>query len=626
LDLRTTADRPSEAEKSAVDSILGAANSGWQGGVRDFSRDGRAAVSPPTRRDQLLPALHAVQARIGWISPGAVNYIAQRLNTAPAEIHGVASFYAMFWLSPRPKVVAHVCDDIACLARGAEQICRELEARLGPPLSHGRSHSATCHTAAWLRSPCLGLCDRAPAALVTVAGEAAEEIALAPVTREAIETVLQESGKSLRPQGERPPGISPAVVRSTDSAPLLRRIGNADPQSLGDYQRLGGYSALRRALEIGVDRVLQEVTESRILGRGGAAFPVGRKWESLARQRSAGATHYLVCNADESEPGTFKDRVLMEGDPFAVVEGMTIAAFAIGARKGYIYIRGEYPMAAARISKAMSAARGAGLLGEKILGANFAFDIELRRGAGAYICGEETALFNSIEGFRGEPRNKPPFPTQSGLFRQPTVVNNVETLASIPEIILHGGAAYARIGTPQSSGYRLFCVSGNVLRPGVYEVPLGITLRSLLELAGGVSGSGRLQCVLLGGAAGTFLSPQELDFELSFEGARAAGGTLGSGAVVVFDDVIDMRRVLARIARFFQEETCGQCVPCRVGTMRQAEILERLTSGKPLQSADQEVRLLKEVAQAMRDASICGLGQTASSAILSAISRWSLCP
>jgi NADH-quinone oxidoreductase subunit F len=206
------------------------------------------------------------------------------------------------------------------------------------------------------------------------------------------------------------------------------------------------------------------------------------------------------------------------------------------------------------------------------------------------------------------------------------VVNNVETLASIPEIILHGGAAYARIGTPQSSGYRLFCVSGNVLRPGVYEVPLGITLRSLLELAGGVSGSGRLQCVLLGGAAGTFLSPQELDFELSFEGARAAGGTLGSGAVVVFDDVIDMRRVLARIARFFQEETCGQCVPCRVGTMRQAEILERLTSGKPLQSADQEVRLLKEVAQAMRDASICGLGQTASSAILSAISRWSLCP
>jgi NADH-quinone oxidoreductase subunit F len=626
VDLHTTADRPSEVEKAAVDSVLGAANSGWQGGVRDFSRDGRAATLPSTGRDQLLPALHAVQARIGWISPGAVNYIAQRLNTAPAEIHGVASFYAMFSLAPRPNVVVHVCDDIVCLARGTEQVCRDLASRLGPPLSHGGSPSAPSRAAAWLRSPCLGLCDRAPAALVTVAGEAAEEIALAPATREAIETVLQESGKGLRPQGERPGGISPAVLRSTDSAPLLRRIGNADPQSLGDYQRLGGYSALRRALEIGADRVLQEVTESRILGRGGAAFPVGRKWESLARQRSAGAAHYMVCNADESEPGTFKDRVLMEGDPFAIVEGMTIAAFATGARKGYIYIRGEYPAAAARISSAIGAARAAGLLGEKILDANFAFDIELRRGAGAYICGEETALFNSIEGFRGEPRNKPPFPTQAGLFRQPTVINNVETLASIPEIILRGGAAYARVGTAQSSGYRLFCVSGNILRPGVYEVPLGVTLRSLLELAGGVSGSGRLQSVLLGGAAGTFLAPHELDLALSFEAARAAGATLGSGAVVVFDDSIDMRQVLARIARFFQEETCGQCVPCRVGTMRQAEILERLASRKPLQSADQELHLLKEVAQAMRDASICGLGQTASSAILSAISRWSLYP
>lgn len=626
MDLHTTPERPSDAEKAAVDAVLGVATSGWQGGVRDFSADGRVATPPSVRRDQLLPALHAVQARIGWISPGAVNYIAQRLNTAPAEIHGVASFYAMFSLSPRPKAVAHVCDDIACLARGAEQICKQLGSRLGAPLSHGGSHSESSHTAAWLRSPCLGLCDRAPAALVTVAGEAAEEISVAPVTPESLETALRESGKRLPTRGKPPRSASPAVVSSTDSGPLLRRIGKADPQSLGDYERLGGYSALRRAIEIGPDRVVQEVIDSRILGRGGAAFPVGKKWESLGRQRTAGATHYLVCNADESEPGTFKDRVLMENDPFAIVEGMTIAAYATGARKGYIYIRAEYPAAAARLSSAIRAARAAGLLGEKILGADFAFDVELRRGAGAYICGEETALFNSIEGFRGEPRNKPPFPVQSGLFRQPTVVNNVETLASVPEIILHGGAAYARIGTPQSSGYRLFCVSGNVRRPGVYEVALGITLRSLLELAGGVSGSGRLQSVLLGGAAGTFLAPKELDLALSFEAARAAGATLGSGAVVVFDDSVDMRQVLARIARFFQDETCGQCVPCRVGTMRQAEILGRLASRKPLQSADQELHLLNEVAQAMRDASICGLGQTASSAILSAISRWSLYP
>src|SRR5579883_555185 len=526
----------------------------------DSVLDGQSRPS----RDLLLPALHAVQDQFGWLKPGALNYICSRMDLPPAEVFGVATFYHLFSLTPAPVRVVHVCDDIACRIKGAESICAEMEKK----------------GVAWKRSPCLGQCDRAPATLTI---------------------------------GEKPMGDN-----RTYEGRLLQRVGRVDPAAVPEYR------ALRRALEIGPEAVIREVNASNLVGRGGAAFPTGRKWDAVAK--APARPHYVVCNADESEPGTFKDRVLMEGDPFAIVEGMTIAAFATGARKGYIYIRGEYPAAAARISSAIGAARAAGLLGEKILDANFAFDIELRRGAGAYICGEETALFNSIEGFRGEPRNKPPFPTQAGLFRQPTVINNVETLASIPEIILRGGAAYARVGTAQSSGYRLFCVSGNILRPGVYEVPLGVTLRSLLELAGGVSGSGRLQSVLLGGAAGTFLSPHELDLALSFEAARAAGATLGSGAVVVFDDSIDMRQVLARIARFFQEETCGQCVPCRVGTMRQAEILERLASRKPLQSADQELHLLKEVAQAMRDASICGLGQTASSAILSAISRWSLYP
>ena len=248
----------------------------------------------------------------------------------------------------------------------------------------------------------------------------------------------------------------------------------------------------------------------------------------------------------------------------------------------------------------------------------------MRRGAGAYICGEETALFNSIEGYRGEPRNKPPFPTQAGLFRQPTVVNNVETLINIPEIILDGGDAYSRVGTPNSSGYRLFCLSGHVAKPGVYEVPFGATLRNLIDLAGGVAGTGKLQAVLLGGAAGAFVSPTELDTPLTFEGTRAIGATLGSGVIMLFDDSIDMRLVLLRIAEFFRDETCGQCVPCRVGTVRQEELLHRLVARHPLGSVTQEINLLKEIAQAMRDASICGLGQTASSAVLSAIDRWSL--
>src|SRR5207247_801769 len=240
------------------------------------------------------------------------------------------------------------------------------------------------------------------------------------------------------------------------------------------------------------------------------------------------------------------------------------------------YIRGEYPLATRRLAGAIASARARGLLGDKILGSGLRFDVELRRGAGAYICGEETALFNSIEGYRGEPRNKPPYPTESGLFHQPTVVNNVETLMNIPEVMLMGGAAYARIGTEKSTGYKLYCLSGHVVRPGVYEVPFGATLRELIALAGGVGGSGRLQAVLLGGAAGAFVTPGELDTPLTFEGTRAIGATLGSGVVMLFDDGVDLKKILLRIAAFFRDETCGQCVPCRIGVVRQEEALHRL--------------------------------------------------
>jgi len=303
---------------------------------------------------------------------------------------------------------------------------------------------------------------------------------------------------------------------------------------------------------------------------------------------------------------------------------MTIGAFASGAQRGYIYIRGEYPLATRRVADAIASGRARGLLGDNIFGSGFSFDVELRRGAGAYICGEETALFNSIEGYRGEPRNKPPYPTESGLFHQPTVVNNVETLVNIPPIILMGGAAYARIGTGHSTGYKLYCLSGHVVRPGVYEVPFGATLRELIELAGGAGGSGRLQAVLLGGAAGAFVSPNELDTPLTFEGTRAIGASLGSGVVMLFDDTVDLKQILLRIAAFFRDETCGQCVPCRVGAVRQEEALHRLVHSRPIGSVAGEVATLREMGQAMRDASICGLGQTASSAIESALNRWSL--
>ncbi|NDC91138.1 MAG: NADH-quinone oxidoreductase subunit E, partial [Acidimicrobiia bacterium] len=330
---------------------------------------------------------------------------------------------------------------------------------------------------------------------------------------------------------------------------------------------------------------------------------------------------YLICNADESEPGTFKDRVLLEGDPFALIESMTIAAFATGSQHGYIYLRGEYPRALKNLNNAVEVARNKKYLGDNILGSGFNFDITIFRGAGAYICGEETAIFNSIEGYRGEPRNKPPFPVEVGLFGKPTVVNNVETLLNVLPIINNSGEKYASWGSTGSKGKKLFCVSGAVKKPGVYEVTFGVTLRQLIDLAGGLKSGSSMQAVLLGGAAGGFVGPQDLDLELTLEAAREAGTTLGSGVVMVLDQSVNMLDQLQRIAAFFRDESCGQCVPCRVGTVRQQEALARLVRSQSASDTAIDLQLLRDLGQVMRDASICGLGQTAHNAIDSALTR-----
>jgi NADH-quinone oxidoreductase subunit F len=599
MDLHFHGPEPTPDERAAVDAVLGPPLSGWVGGKRQADRDGRIALAGDFGpRDLLLPALHGVQDRFGWIPPGALNYICRRLSVPPAEAYGVATFYHLLSVTPKPPAVAHVCDDIACRIKGGESLCQQL---------------ATTGLA-WKRSPCLGQCERAPAALVIRAGKSPQAMVIAPASKDDIETALQRSEEadahfaSLR---DSIPQFGDPALR------LIGRIGQVDPASLDAYRASGGYTALQRAIELEPQGIIQEVIASKLMGRGGAAFPTGRKWDAVAK--AAAKPHYLVCNADESEPGTFKDRLLMEGDPFAVLEGMTIAGYATGCEKGYLYIRGEYPLAARRMAQAIETAWRAGLLGGNVMGAGFAFDVELRRGAGAYICGEETALFNSIEGKRGEPRNKPPFPVQAGLFGKPTVINNVETLVNIPLILREGGAAYAALGTKDSSGLKLFCVSGHVARPGLYETPFGATLGQLIDMAGGVPGGRSIRAMLLGGAAGTFVGTDKLDVPLTFERARAANAMLGSGVVMVFDDSTDIDDILTRIAAFFRDESCGQCVPCRVGTVRQEELLQRLRSGQPIGSRAQELALLKEIGQVMRDASICGLGQTASSAIESAL-------
>jgi NADH-quinone oxidoreductase subunit F len=575
-------------------------------------------VGETPRRDLVLPALNAVQARIGWVSRGALNEISRRLGVPPADLWGVVTFYHLLATTPRPPVVAHVCDDIACRIKGGEALCEALEHALGPP-GAARDGAGT----GWMRSPCLGQCERAPAALVIAAGDAPRAITLAPVANaQAIMEVLRDPpatpDTSLSPQG-RGPGEGPTRSVPQAGQPglrLLQRMGRVDPRSLDAYRASDGYRALARALTLGPAGVIEEVTASKLVGRGGAAFPTGRKWDAVAK--APARPHYLVCNADESEPGTFKDRLLMEEDPFAVVEGMTIAGCATGCERGYLYLRGEYPLAAERMARAIASARAAGLLGTDVLGRGVTFDIEIRRGAGAYICGEETALFNSIEGKRGEPRNKPPFPVEFGLFGRPTVVNNVETLVNVPALLREGGAAYGGIGTTGSAGPKLFCVSGAVARPGLYEAPFGITLRALLTLAGAAP----VRAVLLGGAAGVFVGPDQLDVPLTFEGTRAIGATLGSGVVMAFGEGADMLDIVRRIAEFFRDESCGQCVPCRVGTVRQEELLARLRAAG--RAGADELALLRDLGQVMRDASICGLGQTASSAVESALARLAL--
>jgi len=533
----------------------------------------------PLGRSGLLPALHTAQKLYGWISEETATEIAKSLHVPLADVHGVIEFYSLFYNEPTSKHVIRVCTDVACALKNGDGILNHLCSHHG--LKPGQTTEDLSLTIE--ASPCLGLCEHAPAALVDNDAE----------TNIDLVNNKYELG--------RPPSMVYGSIRL-----LTANCGNGTT-SLAKY---GEYSALKKAMSIKPQEVVNEIKASGLVGRGGAAFPTGVKWEGAAKAEAD--QKYVICNADESEPGTFKDRVLLIDDPHRTIEGMCIAAYAIGATKGYIYIRGEYPYIVPVLSNALNEARNAGYLGPD-------FDIEIRVGAGAYICGEETALFESIEGKRGFPRIKPPFPTTHGLFGKPTVINNVETLCNVPLIIAKSSAEFRKIGTEKSPGPKLFCVSGDVAKPGVYEVPFGVTLRELLEMAGGIKDGMQLKSVLFGGAAGAFATSEHLDVKMTFEDLRAAGLPLGSGVVMVFDETRDIRQVLKSLGDFFAHESCGKCYPCQMGTQRQKEILERVASGVALSD---DISRLQDVGWTMTDASLCGLGQTAASAMLSAIKLW----
>lgn len=548
----------------------------------------KSAIEPylPWGRSGLLPALHAAQKLHGWVSEETAAEIAKALRVPLADVHGVIEFYSLFYNKPTAKRVIRVCTDVACALKDADGVLNHLCEHHG--LKPGQTKPDLSLTIE--ASPCLGLCEHAPVALV---GNEAET-----------NINLKENSYQLG----HPPSLVDGSIRL-----LTAQCGNGTTA----LAKHGNYPGFTKAITMKPAEIVSEIKASGLVGRGGAAFPTGIKWEGAAKAEAD--QKYVICNADESEPGTFKDRILLLDDPHRTIEGMCITAYAIGASQGFIYIRGEYPYIVPVLENALNEARAAGLLGNNILGSGFSFDIEVRVGAGAYICGEETALFESIEGKRGFPRIKPPFPTTHGLFSKPTVINNVETLCNVPLIIAKGSLEYRKIGTEKSPGPKLFCVSGDVVKTGLYEVPFGVTLRELLEMAGGVANGRKLQSVLFGGAAGAFATTEHLDVKMTFEDLRAAGLPLGSGVVMVFDETRDMRQVLKSLGHFFAHESCGKCYPCQMGTQRQKEILDRVASGKTVEG---DFIRLQDVGWTMTDASLCGLGQTAASAVLSAMKLW----
>lgn len=393
---------------------------------------------------------------------------------------------------------------------------------------------------------------------------------------------------------------------------VLERVGVVDPESIEDYIAYGGFQALGKALtQMTRAEVIAEVEKSGLQGRGGAGFPTGRKWSFVAS--TPGDPKYVICNADESEPGTFKDRLILEGDPFSIIEAMTIAGYAINAQEGYIYIRGEYPLVHRRIGQAIRQSEAHGLLGDHVFGTEFRFHIHAHVGAGAYICGEETALIESLEGKRGMPRARPPYPTTFGLFGQPTVVNNVETLANVPPILRQGAVWYREIGSPKSTGTKVYTILGNVNFTGAIEVPMGITLREVIEIyGGGIKNNKKLKLVQTGGSSGTIAPASLQDVPLDFDSFRNAGVSLGSGALLVCDEdtcVVDLAKV---ILRFFRNECCGKCTTCRIGTLRLYEIMSQISEGK---ASLRDLDLMQGISEAMSEVSNCGLGQTASTAL-----------
>jgi NADH-quinone oxidoreductase subunit F len=592
--------------------------------MRRRFEDYAAHYPPEHRKAAVLHALYLAQEQQGYISAGAARHVAEVIGCTTADVEDVVSYYVMFFRAPVGKFVLQVCTTLSCAAAGAERVVEELEHKLG--IKAGETDPTGLFTIQ--KMECLGACDRAPVMMVNN-NDWHEN--LQPEQTPALVDAIKTRGLSAlggchlaiegRPESEwKHKTTTPARPKAVpDFEPVLTKYAfTPNGYTLDHYlKNQQGYEGLRKAIGMTPDQVIEAVKASGLRGRGGAGFPTGLKWQFV--DKKSPNPKYIVCNADESEPGTFKDHLLMERNPHLLIEGCLIGCYAIGSSAAYIYIRGEFFHMQHVLEDAIEEARRAGYLGKNIFGSGFDCDVYVHRGAGAYEAGEETALLESLEGKRAQPRYKPPFPAVAGLWACPTAVNNVETLCNVPLVMTRGAEWFAALGPEKNGGPKLFCVSGHVKNPGVFEAPMKVTLRELIDgYAGGMRDGHTMKAVIPGGSSVPILMPDQLDIPASFDDVQKAGSLLGSAAIMVLDETTDMVWLAENLLHFYRHESCGKCTPCREGTDWLYRLLNRLLHGE---GSAKDIALLESVATNINGKTLCAFGDAAATPVLTTL-KW----
>ena len=551
--------------------------------------------------ENLVQVLREIHKGQNYVTSKQLEEVAQKLDIPLSKVYGVSTFYTLLSPKPKGKYVLRICSSAPCYMAGSENLLKYLKDKL--KIQEGETSADGLFTLE--STSCLGICAVAPAIMVN-------DRVYGDLNIQKLDQII-ERRKRGKIEKEKFVSLGANILSNKEGRIVLQNCGIINPESIEEYKLKGGYTALSKAIKkMTPPEVINEVKDSKLVGRGGAAFPTGLKWEFSFRATKK--PKYIICNADEGEPGTFKDRLVLENDPHKIVEAMVIAGYAVGAEYGYIYIRGEYNLSIKRIKQAIDKAREQNYLGKNILGTKFSFDIEIREGAGAYICGDETALMESIEGKRGEPRLKPPYPPTSGLWNKPTVINNVETLANIPSIILKGADWYNKIGLAESTGTKVLTLLGDIKNQGAVEVPMGTNLKDILyDIGGGIKEGKKLKMVQLGGPSGSCFTPDMIDISLDYKILSQTGLTLGSGVVLVLNEDRCIVDAVRNMAHFFRHESCGKCTPCREGTNMIYTLLTKIALGK---GENNDLETLKLLGETMKDASFCGLGQSAPNSLL----------